>query len=292
MKKVGYFFLCFVPLIASVSLQFIVAIPVMGFCIMQICFSALRSGRQMTFTELLRRFSISFSGQNTVMMISILFAVCGILLFGLWYAKQFHGSLRIPTESFSKPALVLGIICLVPGLQLLSSVLTNFFAYLFPQWMDFYVELMDNAGFTGQPSLLLILYAVILGPIEEELTFRGVILSSAKKALPFWAANFFQALLFGVFHMNFIQGIYAFFIGLFLGYLCKRGASIWLSIFLHILFNLWGTFASSITALLGNPLYSILFLLFSVLLGILGLVLFYKNTSPAGVKHFPENSDM
>ena len=56
MKKVGYFFLCFVPLIASVSLQFIVAIPVMGFCIMQICFFALRSGRQMTFTELLRRF--------------------------------------------------------------------------------------------------------------------------------------------------------------------------------------------------------------------------------------------
>ena len=189
-------------------------------------------------------------------------------------------------------ALVLGIICLVPGLQLLSSVLTNFFAYLFPQWMDFYVELMDSAGFTGQPSLLLILYAVILGPIEEELTFRGVILSSAKKALPFWAANFFQALLFGVFHMNFIQGIYAFFIGLFLGYICKRGASIWLSIFLHILFNLWGTFASSVTALLNNPLYSILFLLFSVLLGILGMVLFYKNTSPADVKHFPENSDM
>ena len=86
MKKVGYFFLCFVPLIASVSLQFIVAIPVMGFCIMQICFFALRSGRQMTFTELLRRFSISFSGQNYVMMISILFAVCGILLFGFCQA--------------------------------------------------------------------------------------------------------------------------------------------------------------------------------------------------------------
>ena len=293
MKKIGYFFLCFVPFIASVCLQFIASVPVMGICFLQICISNLFSGRKVPFDVVLTQFYTTFSSQNYVMMISIVFAISGLLLFGFWYTKQFHGNLRIPVQSFSKPVLVLGIICLVPGLQILSSLLTTFFASIFPKWMEYYIELMENAGFSSSsPSLLLILYAVILGPIEEELTFRGVILSSGKKALPLWAANIFQAILFGIFHMNLIQGIYAFCIGLFLGYVCERGGSIWLSIFLHILFNFWGTCVSSQSALLENPLVSILYFLLSIPIGILGLILFHKNTSGKNVKNSPEFSDM
>ena len=159
--------------------------------------------------------------------------------------------------------------------------------------MDFYEKLMENAGFTTNSlSPLLILYAVLLGPIEEELTFRGVIFSSARKALPFWAANIFQALLFGIFHMNLIQGIYAFFIGLFLGYIAGRGGSIYFSIFLHILFNSWGTFVSSDSAIYKYPLFTLLFFILSIVSGILGFLLFYKNTIPKDVKHLPDPSDM
>jgi hypothetical protein len=41
--------------------------------------------------------------------------------------------------------------------------------------------------------------------------------------MPFWVANILQAVLFGIYHMNPLQGIYAFFIGLFLGYVCHKG---------------------------------------------------------------------
>ena len=85
--------------------------------------------------------------------------------------------------------------------------------------------------------------------------------------------------------MNVIQGIYAFFIGLFLGYICGRGGSVWLSIFLHILFNFWGTFAF-------EALYSIPLLIVFLLLGILGIILFHKNTSSSGVKHLANFSDI
>ena len=50
-----------------------------------------------------------------------------------------------------------------------------------------------------------------------------------------------QAALFGLFHLNWIQGIYAFALGIVLGYVCERGGPIYYTIGLHQLFNLWGT---------------------------------------------------
>jgi hypothetical protein len=41
--------------------------------------------------------------------------------------------------------------------------------------------------------------------------------------------------------MNWIQGIYAFALGLVLGYVCEKGGSIYYSMLFHVLFNFWGT---------------------------------------------------
>lgn len=285
MKKVGYFFFCFLPVFATIALQFLAMFPAAGAVVLKYSLSGMLSGRKIEYEEFMMLLSSEFSSQPFTMTVSVLYAVCGILLFGVWYRGQFQGSLRFPAKSFAKPGLILGLILLVPGLQLASSIITAVSASLFPGWMDFYERLIDTAGLSQSPSLLLILYAVILGPIAEEFTFRGVVLSSAKRALPFWAANLFQSLLFGIFHMNLIQGIYAFFIGLFLGYVCHRGGSIWLSAFLHMLFNFWGT---CLTFLMDFPLLLMLLIPF----GILGFFLFYKNTSPESIKHFPDFSDM
>ena len=46
--------------------------------------------------------------------------------------------------------------------------------------------------------------------------------------------------------MNMIQGIYAFCLGLVLGYVCNRGGSIYYSLLLHMLFNFWGTVLSGL----------------------------------------------
>ena len=293
MKKVGYFFFCFLPLLTSVALQFAAAFPVMGVCLLQLCYSHIFSGTKVSYGQLIQQLNEVYSNPAITSLASVLFAGCGILIFGLWYVYQFDGDLRQTSGLFSRPKLLLGLIFLVPGLQIISSILTTFSASLFPGWMDFYEKLMENAGFNGNSiSPLLILYAVLLGPIEEELTFRGVIFSSAKKALPFWAANIFQALLFGIFHMNLIQGIYAFFIGLFLGYVAGRGGSIYFSIFLHILFNSWGTFMTSDSIIYRNPIFTLLFFILSIVFGIWGFFLFHKNTAPESVKHLPDFSDM
>jgi membrane protease YdiL (CAAX protease family) len=67
--------------------------------------------------------------------------------------------------------------------------------------------------------------------------FRGVILKKAKNIMPFYAANIIQAILFGLIHLNWIQGLYAFPIGILLGYITRRYRSIIPSIILHALLN-------------------------------------------------------
>lgn len=286
MKKIGYFFFTFLPFFASIGLQFVVMLPLMGFSMLYICFSALSSGQKLGYNNFLSQLMSIFGNQNFSMIISIVFAVSGIFIFGFWYSRQFKGNLQYPADKFQNPKMLLGLILLVPALQIASSLITGVSAFFFPGWMEFYERLMENAGLTSSPSVLVILYAVLFGPIEEELVYRGVALASAQKALPFWAANIFQALLFAVFHMNPIQGIYAFFIGLFLGYVFYRTGSIWISSLLHMLFNGFGTVSGMI------EIYSPLLMLLLILAGIVGLYLFHKNTSMPGVNHSADFSDM
>ncbi len=236
MKKVGYFFFSFLPALASITLQFVLMIPFVG--IATVVFlnhpSALTSQSLDDMTSL-----VSFSTG-----ISAVYAASGIVIFGLWYQLQFKGNVTKNVRQWLNPKMFLGVVCTVPVLQVATGFIITWVSSLFPQWLKFYEDLMDSAGFSGLPSLPLILYAVLLGPIAEELTFRGVTLASAKKALPFWAANLLQAFLFGAFHMNMIQGIYAFGLGIVLGLVCEKSGCIWYSIALHIGFNFWGTFVS------------------------------------------------
>lgn len=284
MKKVGYFFFSFLPALASITLQFVLMIPFVG--IATVVFlnhpSALTSQSLDDMTSL-----VSFSTG-----ISAVYAASGIVIFGLWYQLQFKGNVTKNVRQWLNPKMFLGVVCTVPVLQVATGFIITWVSSLFPQWLKFYEDLMDSAGFSGLPSLPLILYAVLLGPIAEELTFRGVTLASAKKALPFWAANLLQAFLFGAFHMNMIQGIYAFGLGIVLGLVCEKSGCIWYSIALHIGFNFWGTFVSEFLADISPIVICILYILF-IFLGILGAWLISHNLpSKENISAIPKESQI
>ena len=91
-------------------------------------------------------------------------------------------------------------------------------------------------------SILWVISTLILPPLLEETVFRGLILQYlGKTGVRFFVANIIQAVLFGVFHMNIVQGIYAFFLGLLLGYLAYRYDSILVPMAMHLFYNLFGT---------------------------------------------------
>jgi membrane protease YdiL (CAAX protease family) len=79
------------------------------------------------------------------------------------------------------------------------------------------------------------LYIVLIGPIFEELIFRGAIFGALRR----YGNNFailFSSLLFGFYHMLILQIPFAFVIGLLLGYVASRW-SLRASIVLHIIVN-------------------------------------------------------
>ena len=81
-----------------------------------------------------------------------------------------------------------------------------------------------------------ILYVVIIGPVFEEIVFRGAVM---RKLEPY-GANFAivtSAILFGLYHIILFQAVFAFILGLVLAYTAGRYSLKW-AIVLHILNNL------------------------------------------------------
>lgn len=140
-----------------------------------------------------------------------------------------------------KPASFLWILLAAVSIQHLSSFIMLGIQMIFPSAMEAYTELIEMSGVT-EYSVSWYISLILLPPLVEETVFRGLIFRYLRKAgTCFWAANLIQAVFFGIFHMNLVQGIYTFFLGLFLGYLTYRYNNLAAPMLLHALFNLFGS---------------------------------------------------
>jgi len=100
-------------------------------------------------------------------------------------------------------------------------------------------NLLGDLVETSDPWALL-LFAVILAPVFEELVFRWLLY---KKLSAFGARTYilFSALVFALYHVNLNQMFYAFALGLVLGGLTYYTGSIKASVALHLMVNLTGS---------------------------------------------------
>lgn len=237
MRKVGYFFASFLPFIIVMFIQLLATVFLAGMAVLFLS----RTGEDSFNYNALAEMSSDMNFNYTLM---IVYSLISIMIFSLWYYRN-CGGVFLPkfSETFSG-LQIFGIIAMVPGAQFACSLLMGIIAALIPSWMEQYERLMESSGLGNTITVPLFLYAVLLGPICEELIFRGVTMRLARQAMPFYFANLLQAVLFGAFHMNWMQGCYAFALGLLLGFVCEKGGSIYYSILLHILFNFWGTIIS------------------------------------------------
>ena len=107
-----------------------------------------------------------------------------------------------------------------------------------------YSEVSEQA-FSGQPVGLMILVVGIIGPICEELMFRGIVVHRLKDWVKPQAAIVISALLFGIYHGNVVQFFYATCMGVMLAIIYDKTGTLWISIVAHIAANLWSLFGSS-----------------------------------------------
>ena len=96
------------------------------------------------------------------------------------------------------------------------------------------LELYKGADET---TLFTAIVMITLGALGEEILFRGLTFSIAKKFYTPVSAIIIQALLYGVFQMNLIQGLMAAIIGILLGFIKEKKDSLMLCILLHMSMN-------------------------------------------------------
>ncbi len=119
---------------------------------------------------------------------------------------------------------------------LLSASILSFFTYIFyvaPSESELLFETLLK-----EYLWYAIISALIIAPIFEELFFRYFILNYLETQLKPRYAILVSALLFGAFHLNIRQFLFASVLGVVLGIVYNKTKDIRHSIFLHFVFNL------------------------------------------------------
>lgn len=129
-------------------------------------------------------------------------------------------------KKFSLYHLLWGIILIVAVNMVLEP-----FINLFP---DNLVKMYETMSSLGD---VMVLTSVFVAPIVEETLFRGILQNDFQKKYNVTLAVIFTSLIFGIVHLNFIQGISAFFTSLVLGFIYYQTRSLWAVIFLHFFNN-------------------------------------------------------
>lgn len=190
-----------------------------------------------------RTYRFLLDNLNLYSMLVYLIAAVPVIL---WYYFAFVEKQGMKTfwsdqTARIRPISILWAALLTFAISHVVSILMAVIGLLLPSAMDNYTELMETSGFT-QYSLVWVLSTLILPPVVEETVFRGLIYRYLRKAgACFIVANLIQAVLFGIYHMNLVQGIYAALLGFMLGWLTHRYKSLLIPMSVHAFFNLFGT---------------------------------------------------
>ncbi len=251
MKKFKNYLYCLVPLLCTLLIHLVVMF-----------LAKLINGLILTIQEINEKnidFDLTILNRNmeigpqlNEIMLIVAAAIC-IICFG-WYFKRNKVEATQPVREILSVKLFLLLIILGISLQFLNFIMLSFI-------------FSSDSSLTLQPEpirsidIITLVFEGLFAPVSDELIFRGVILSKCRKYMPFAAANIFQSVMFGIYHMNPIQGLYAFMMGLFLGYVMKHFNSIVVPIILHMIINISGNLAVFIPANLvptESPIYLVI----------------------------------
>ena len=178
--------------------------------------------------------------QLVMLAVSNMLAIC---VMGWWYYFSVADSQERRRAS-SRKRLGLrgigGVVLLALGTQLLAGLLLALWNLFAPGMTADYGQLLEGAG-VMETNALSVLVTVALGPLWEELVFRGLMMEYLRRAgAGLWKANMIQALLFGLIHVNLVQGSYAWLLGIALGYIVWKCGALFPGIFMHVIFNAYG----------------------------------------------------
>ena len=172
---------------------------------------------------------------NKAFILFLQYAFFGIV-FGIWYIKQIKPDIKANCSRTLKRLTTIYLLLAGCAIQIMVSSTLSLIRPCFESVFENYDSMIDGV-FGASSSVLGYLCVFLLAPITEELIFRGLTLHYAKKILPPIVSILLQGFLFGIYHGNIIQGIYAFVLGTLLGFIAHQSKSLIPGMFLHIVIN-------------------------------------------------------
>jgi uncharacterized protein len=180
---------------------------------------------------------------NYRMMINTFFVDAGAIMVMLYFVtvkyRQKIEALGLNISSFFKN-IRLGISAYILMLPLLAVILVlsiwflNLLGYS-PPTQPVFEMFMEEKRNTA--LLLLTVFVTFLGPVAEEIFFRGFLYSALRKRFGFGSAVFFSAAFFSLLHTNMVGFLPIMALGVLLAYLYEFTGSLTASITVHVAHN-------------------------------------------------------
>lgn len=189
-------------------------------------------------TRILQRVALDngFVTRLTLITTAVSAVIAVFFYWLLWGRKRTQEDKRYFRENVLKLRPIAMISVSAVGLYYLAVIIAAVIGAVSPALMEDYSDMMDMA--LGGSEALALIAAVILAPINEECIMRGFILRNLRKYFSVPVVIVIQAVMFGIFHMNWVQGIYVLPIGAALGFVAIKSRSVLPCIYMHLFYNL------------------------------------------------------
>lgn len=201
---------------------------------------------------------------------------------GIWLYQKDHIARSVGgmlTETGYR-RIKIGDVLLLLGLGAALSQFGNILVGLLEAVLDYqeYQESMDLM-MEGKSIWFLIFCMGILAPLAEEIIFRWLIYLRMRDYMRMSTAVVLSGLIFGIYHGNLVQALYAGVLGMIFAWLLETTGSLWTSVFLHMGANIWSLIVPEIYSyfLTENPLVIVVIMLVLLLILLAGIPYFRRN---------------
>ena len=131
---------------------------------------------------------------------------------------------------------------LILGVSTISSFILDFIQRFIPDFGNSYDSIVESMFSTALP--LTVLSTVIMAPLCEELMMRGLTFNRLLSGVKKWPAILISAAIFGFIHLNLLQGLNAFVLGVVLAFTYYKTRSLLICMLQHGANNLLSVIGS------------------------------------------------
>ena len=200
----------------------------------------------------------------------------------LWFYSRDRAARRIGGLVTSQKSWRLKVpeMLLLLGMGAAFSQFANMLVGMLQSLLNYqeYQETMDQMT-EGKSICFLILCMGIIAPLAEEIVFRWLIYLRLRDYMKMGTAAVISGLIFGIYHGNLVQAVYAGLLGMLFAYFLDISGCLLSSVLLHMGANIWSLLSPDLYAWIidTNPGYILILLVFLLAVLVFGYMYFFRR---------------